>query len=391
MNKKFKLIQGGIKPKEQCEKQFISSYVTDTRLMGAMGLFIRWEVLDCPECDDLVQFFYFDTEEFGIENYHSVWGYDRNEIFTIEHTTIGCLGGKKVPLSEKEACYLVQHYCNMNKSLNLPLPKGIHEYDFVLQKRLDITDEEIHSLELKMCTDILSDYQAVHYCLMRMFGKDFQAALYLCGENMKIDDVDIYPDLPMATFYRNSIDLVKDYFLCESLVNGKDQYYICTTKVNMQNMKVVGLEAVNCFPVSEQEAAMILSKMEYISVYDVASDDMEIQNTTLELSFNMTCTFHESGRLLMAFKNHNNHVNQKVFRLSDDIYGTYFITNQGQFILTAYSKESIRKLEDELMKSSVGKFLIPFGKFAFRESILYDFIGSGFEDFLEFMDAIKLD
>ena len=50
----LKVIEGGIRPKEECEKRFISSYVTDTRLMGAMGLFIRWEVVNCAECDELM-------------------------------------------------------------------------------------------------------------------------------------------------------------------------------------------------------------------------------------------------------------------------------------------------------------------------------------------------
>ena len=100
----LRVIEGGIRPKEECEKRFISSYVTDTRLMGAMGLFIRWEVVNCAECDELMQFFYLDTEEYGLENYFGIWGYDMPRMRHIERTTIDCLGGKQISLTEKEAC-----------------------------------------------------------------------------------------------------------------------------------------------------------------------------------------------------------------------------------------------------------------------------------------------
>lgn len=390
MKKRFRVIEGGLLSKEDCPKKFISAYITDTRLMGAMGMFIKWEVLDCSQCNEMTQFFYFDTEEFGLENYESIWGNDRKRIFAIEHSTVGCLGGKKVNLTEEEVCLLVQHFHNLNIKWKLPLPKDAKDYKFILEKEIPVTEKETFNLGLKLCTEIRSDYEAIHYCLMRMFGKDFQGSLYVCNENMHLEDMNIFPQVGMSTFFKNTITDFPGYFMCESLVCHNDQHYICTTKVITHRQRVSSLEPTGCFAISPQEAAFILSKTEYISVYNPVDSDFEHISTILELPFNTTCTHHPNGKMLMAFKPNNDHVNQNVFRLSEDIYGTFFITNTGQFVLAGYSLEDIHKLEDALHKSTVGKLLSPVGKFAFQDPILFDFVGTDLEDFIEFIDLMDL-
>lgn len=390
MKNRFRVIEGGLPSKEDCPKKFISAYITDTRLMGAMGMFIRWEVLNCQQYAEMTQFFYFDTEEFGLENYESIWGKDRKRIFAIEHSTVGCLGGKKVHLSEKEACYLVQHFHNLNIKWKLPLPKEATDYRFILDMNLEMTKKEIALLGEKICTEIRSDYEAIHYCLMRMFGKDFQGSLYVCNENMHLEDLNIFPQVGMSTFFKNSITKHDGYYMCESLVAHEENHYICTTKVITHGMKVSSLEPTGCFLISAQEAAMILRKTEYVSVYGPEEDLVDMISSYLELPFNTTCTHHPNGKLLMAFKPNNDHVNQPVFRLSEDIYGTFFITTSGQFVLTGYSVEDIHALEDALHKSTIGKLLIPEGKFAFKDPVLYDFVGTDLDDFLEFMEHMDL-
>ena len=135
---------------------------------------------------------------------------------------------------------------------------------------------------------------------------------------------------------------------------------------------------------------MILRKTEYVSVYGPEEDLVDMISSYLELPFNTTCTHHPNGKLLMAIKPNNDHVNQPVFRLSEDVYGTFFITTSGQFVLTGYSVEDIHALEDALHKSTIGKLLIPEGKFAFKDPVLYDFVGTDLDDFLEFMEHMDL-
>ena len=384
----LKIIEGGIRPKEECKKAFISAYITDTRLMGAMGMCIRWEVLNCKECDDLIQFFYFDTEEYGLESYYGIWGYDRTRALHIEHTTMGCLGGKKVALTEKEACCLVKHYHNMNVDRKIELPKGLAEYKFILEMDAELADEEMKALISKICTPIVSDNQLVNYFMMRNFGKDILGVSYLCNDDFH-GEKNLFPEFSCSTMFRNSITKKADYYICESLINENENYYICTSKIWTSGLKVTAAEKVNAFHISYQEAAMILGRTEYVSVYNIIDDEAEA-DAALELSFNTTCSFHCNGRLLMVFKENNDHVDSNIFVLNNDIYGTYFITPIGQFVLTAYTLENIQLLESKLLEGSLGHLLVPAGKFAFQDGVTGEFIGSEFYDFIDFMDAMDL-
>ena len=95
----LRLIAGGLVEKEKAEKQFVSATITDTRLMGATAMYIHWQLLSCPDAENLHQFFYFDDEEFGFETYRSVWGEDEEEVLIMEQALMGGLGGKKKELT----------------------------------------------------------------------------------------------------------------------------------------------------------------------------------------------------------------------------------------------------------------------------------------------------
>lgn len=392
----LKVIQGGQRPKEECQKRFISSYVTDTRLMGAMGLFIRWEILDCAECDELMQFFYLDAEEFGLESYYGIWGYDMSRMRQIERTTIGCLGGREIDLTEKEACYLVSRYHNLSIKWNVELPKDCKEYDFILDKDCALSDPELGVLIDKICTPIVSDIQAAHYYMMRVFGKDFVGASYLFDRMdpsayIGSDSIhDIFPDFAPCTMFRNSVTGNSGSYICESLINDDLNYYICTAELTITDGVVRASKALSSFPVTQSEAALILARQEFISVYDISDDENIPADAALELGYPTSCTFYPNGKLLMVFKSTNDHVKEPVFLLNNDIYGTYFITPAGQFVVTAYTAENIKLLEDSLTKSSIGPYLELAGKFTFREPVINEFIGSDFFDFIDFMEAMDL-
>ncbi len=224
---------------------------------------------------------------------------------------------------------------------------------------------------------------------MRLFGKDFDGALYLCKSTLTKENINVFSDFTLATFCQNTITSLDTKFLCKSIISTDRGYYICVSVIQMENLKVAEVKRLEFLHISSQEAALILSKEEYISVYDILGDTLTVGNASLEISFSSNSTLHENGRLIMVFKKNNNHVDQYIFTLSDDIYGTYFITNTGQFILTSYNLENLHLLEEELFKSSIGHTISPSGKFAFREPILYDFIGSDFDNFIEFVEFVE--
>ena len=135
----------------------------------------------------------------------------------------------------------------------------------------------------------------------------------------------------------------------------------------------------------------MLAKPEFVTVYEVmlSEEDMENNIGELTITFNTVMSVHDNGRLFMAFKDNNAHVDSASFMLSNDVNGIYYLTDFGQLIVAAYSLIEIRHMENKLRVSPLSPYLMITGKFEFKEPIIYEFINSDFEDFYDFLDAIK--
>lgn len=398
MNKNnFKLIKGGLKSRQECTKEFVSGYVTDTRLMGAMGMCLVWKLTDCEDAEDLVQFFLLDPEELGLENYISLWEYNIESIVKIEQSSIGCLGGKKIDLTEEEACHLVSHYYNLSVERNKKIPGPQAEYQFVLDRDVPFTEEENKQLTEKICTRIFSEYQTVNYFLMRLFGNDPEGALYMSNPMLDTEDFSKIEFSETSFFCKNTITSKDDYYLSKSLANIKGEYYIFVSKIQVYNFKVSSFKITGSMKISPREAAMILNRTEYVSVYEMKDiteqlnqgKDIAAGIISFELPYASNCTMHANGQLIMAFKPNNHHVAKEVYRLNDDIVGTVFITGSGQLILTSYTIQDIHNLENYLVGSCTPPVSLV-EKFTFREAIMQDFIDSNFDNFIEFIKVYDL-
>ncbi|WP_027400050.1 hypothetical protein [Anaerovorax odorimutans] len=391
----FKIIKGGISATIQNKKKtFISAFVTDTRLMGVVVLYIHWELDDDNYSSNFHQFFYFDAEEYGLESYKSHIGDDPGALSIIEQALLGGLGGQKVEITEKESYFLVSHFTETNKRLSLNLPEGKVEYEFLLDKKEteNMSRKEKMTALSKMCTPIISDYQLINYFLMRSFAKDKDGFTSLIEENSKISDIS---QLIPATLCKNTIDEFIDEkglsYICESLIEFEKKYMLVITEFITSNYKIVSVNKKSSFYISSAEAAMMLNRAEFITVYEILNDVDEFEMQFNAFSTASLQTIHENGKLSLQFKKNNNHVNKKIFRLNDDIHGLYYITNLGQFLIAAYSLPAIQELERELKNNTLDQFLIPSAKYEFKEPILYEFIQSDFDDFIDFLDSLSND
>ena len=390
MNKdNFKVIRGGLLDSANTSrKTFVSAYVTNTRLMGVLGMYIHFELPDNKALFDLHQFFYFDAEEYGFETYDSVLGPDNGRVSEIESSLIGGLGGEKVDLTLREAQFILQEYVRLNRRENIPMPEGIEEYDFLLKDDIRMTEPELYILMCKQCVEIDTPYELINYFLMRCFGKDFSAAAYLTTQDFELE---LFPDFKAGTFCKNTIDKGDEpnSYISESLVEFNDNYYVVVTHVTLAQMNISHYERISAFRVSSAEAAMMLSRSEFVSVYKMLSDTRDFVTTSTKLTLGAMITKHDTGILYMIFHPNNKHVAKKEYRLNEDVLGMYFVSDSGQLISAAYSLDEIRQLEIDLGTSSFGRKLIPSAKYEFQEPVLYEFIQSGFEDFELFVDAIK--
>ena len=86
----FKVLKGGLLDSAvSSRKLFVSAYVTNTRLMGVLGMYIHFKLPDNQALEDLHQFFYFDAEDYGFESYYSVLGSDSEKILELENSVPG--------------------------------------------------------------------------------------------------------------------------------------------------------------------------------------------------------------------------------------------------------------------------------------------------------------
>lgn len=386
------VIEGGLSPfRENIEKQFVGAYITNTRLMGVMGMYVHWKLTDYPSYPDFHQFFYFDAEEYGFESYKSVMGNRVEEIAAIEQTMINGLGGRKNEITERDVRAILCNYTTFNKTRNIPMPDGIKEYEFLLTYPNDYSTDESLALISSICDPITSDFQVINYFLMRCFGHDYAAASWLCLPDVPLK---LYRDqYPQATFCKNTIDPDpgdKGAYLCESLIEYDGQYHLVISRLTVnEDFKISSFESCSGFMISSVEASMMLAKPEFITLYEILIDTDEFAGILSQIPLNCLITPHRNGKLYMMFHNHNEHVNRQVFMLSADVAGIYYLTDSGQLLATAYTLSEIHALEKDLRKSILAPYLVATGKYEFKEPVLYEFVESRFDDFNEFLDYIQ--
>ncbi|MBQ2678164.1 MAG: hypothetical protein IJF96_04605 [Firmicutes bacterium] len=374
------------------EKDFRYAYVTDTRLMGVVGLYVHYRPDPEDHRKDWHQFFHLDAEEYGFDTYVSFRGDSSEAVKKTESSLFGGLGGTKVEVSFREASALLREYAAFNEKHGLELPSGRDEYAVLLDNSLpEMTETELRHLMDLQCVELQNEWQLINYFVMRCFGKDLPAAEYLSGAE---DLTDIYPEYPAATLCKNTIDQKdKGVYLCESLIEADDRYFLVVTEVRVENMKVTGAEKCSGFPVSSHEAAIAVARSEFITVYDIdidpaTGDPYSLTGLVSRIFPSAAVSEHENGSLHMIFHTNNSHVGRRVYMLNDDICGIVFLSEGGQLLLASYDEVSIMALEQSIEQSPVSHYTAVSGKFKFKEPVLYEFMQGDFIDFDEFLEFI---
>jgi len=396
----LKVIRGGALASAGPDEVFIDAYATDTRLMGVLVIYIRWQLSGARAAGrksrDLHQFFYIETTEEGIESYQGVYGSDEEELRFSEQAMVGGLGAGRVMLSMNEAVFLVQRYAELTKKLGNTLPDERGEYEFVLRREAVLSPEREASLFRRICGEIVSANQLIHFFLMRYFGKDFFASDMLAAGRVQND---LLEETGIATLCRNEIKAPVELawngegsYLAESVIEEDRGHRIVVSEVGVEKEEgayaVSSFEIHSMFMISPAEAAMKLSRPEFVTVYEVAGPVDKLLYALDEYYAGSMVKLTEGGKLYLVFNNDNRHLEKSVYLLNDDVKEILYVTVEDQLIIGSYTISGIKRLENRLIISQLGGQLIEAAKYEFKEPILYDYTMGYGGDFVRYVEEI---
>lgn len=395
---KFKIIKGGLPDKPSYK--FIDAYVTDTRLMGVLGLRVHWLMypIDPNDIDgikDIYHFYYYDIEELGLDSLKIFELSDDEAVRLATKSCFGGLGANMMMVSEKEARYLINSFVDGTIAKKEELPKSLSQASFVLEEKPVLTEEEIDNLSYKMCTGIRTNYGVVNYYLMRMFGYDFEGAKLLRDKKASKENFDEVFLSAAATFLQNSIEEFKDddgkvSYLSESLVQTETGHSIVTSEIQLEGQRVIYAKKKREFEISVEEASMILLRHEYVTAYKILVPMETFDADFASFSIGTTKTSHENGDMYMDFRPNNDHVEEKVFNLNADLAAIYFVADSGELLVGSYSPEDMVRTENTIRNSSIMPDTFLVARMQFANEMIYEFAQSGFLSFADFIQSLNI-
>ena len=402
----FKVIDGGLlESSANSRKKFISAFITNTRLMGVVGITVHWKLIDNEMKTEFWQCFYLDAEEFGFDSYESVVGPDNEETeimaMSLSERLMGGLGGSQVEISEREARSLIQEYVFLNRRNKISIPEEA-EIDFIMKPEVVLSVKERVKLMEKQCEEITGDYQLVNYFIMRCVGQDFGAARYLTAGFVNFSEVSGYRP---STLLRNSVELTgSDYsagtkdnfrtawtYRCQSLIEDRGEYYVMTSRVTVEDLRVIDFKVIDRERITSGEADMMTRRDEYIIMNEWDEDPDSFMKGSCSYTVRSQETAYDNGRLFVIFNPDNSHVSKRVYKLHDDVFGSVFVSDLGQLIVASFSRENADAIEKALINDIGEDRVFLAARYSFDMPVLYEFIRSGFIDFEDFIDAISFD
>ena len=287
----------------------------------------------------------------------------------------------------------------MNLKRGIEIPEDA-EIDFIMRPKITLSLKERQDLMDKQCEEITSDFQLVNYFIMRCIGHDFEAARYLTSENVLFTD---FRDDEPATLLRNSCELAgTDYnslngdafrtartYDCLSLVEYKGFFELITSEVTVENMKVTSFEVTDREDISSREADMMTRREEYIIFNELEDEADSFSKESTPYTVRSQETAYDTGRLFVIFNPDNSHVAEQVYKLHADVFGSVYVNDLGQLMVSSFARENAELIERSILDNMGKDSVYLVARYRFDMPVLYEYIRSGFEDFEDYIDAIS--
>lgn len=423
----LKLIQGkkSVKYNHFRDFDFETCRAVCTRLMGVVALKVTWRS-KTDRRERMYQVMHLDYSEYGIDEYQEFictpgsedFAAKKEEMTALWDHFISVMGGSVVSLDASCMLRLIQD------ALPLASENISREYDSEENRefrnyarlRLGFMEDALNcegitsadcstQNAIEMTAPLrLSAYETINYFIMRLVDSDLDAAAYLSTLSTGVLSESELTGPGIQTLVRCDItrsskdqdppaDGASFPFRCRLTTLARDGYYHFTLVVwlsgsyRTKNPLVTDIKVGSVIKMSDFEAAMQITRTEYLTVFDCKDDMLRgFDSKYLGPFANSTQTQVANGWLYTAYKGNNSHVDSSSYRLNDDVYGFALLSIAGELILMSNDIRHISMLDDAVIFSLYSPFISTKGRFRLDAPVFQALCsqpGVMFEDLVE--------
>lgn len=407
------------------EYEFRSCRAIASRLMGVTALKIRWRGKDNKNAA-FYQIIHLDYSEYGIDEYREFecvpgeadMADNKREMSALWNHFIAVMGSE---VTEIDAHVMMRLIAD---ALPLASDEVSREYDDEENRefrkhallRIGFMMDALHAAgydEADCAGDYairaimparLSAYETINYFIMRLVDHDYPAASVLSA--MPEDDLKAteLASPGIQTLMRCNIERpVKRYrksspgisypYRCRITTLGKDRYYHSTFVIWLngnllsKDPLVTDINVGSVLSLSDYEAAMQLSRPEYITIF-VCRDNMPagFDITSLGPFKGSEVEMTPNGRLFTAYKPDNSHVDKAEYRLEGDVAAYALITLGGEIAIMSHEFMDITAVDDAFTYSVYNPFIEIRGRYRIDAPVFQTLCmaaGASFSDLVE--------
>jgi len=404
---------------------FESCRAVCARLMGVVALKVTWRSRE-DRRSRLYQVMHLDYSEYGIDEYQefictpgeSDYGEKKEEMNGLWNRFVSVMGSDTKDIDASCMLRLIED------ALVLAAEDAPREYDndenreFRSYARLrlgymqdalncrGITSADCSSLNAieEVSPRKLTALETINYFIMRTVDCDFAAAEYLSTMDPEALRNTGLSDAGIQTLIKSEIEVSnkrKDPpddgssfpFRIHITTLAKDAYYHSTFVIWLSgslrttNPVVTDVKLGSVIKLSEYEAALQISKAEYLTVFDCKDEMLTGFDPKYIGPFaNSTATMMPNGWLYTAYKGNNSHVDSSSYNLNDDVYGFALLTIAGELVLMSNDIRSISMLDDATIFSLYSPFISTKGRYRIDSPVFQTLCrasGALFEELVE--------
>ncbi|MBN2794374.1 MAG: hypothetical protein JXR88_03125 [Clostridia bacterium] len=351
-------------PKEK--KIFKRAYCTQSRMVGVIGIRIHYE--------EVVLFFHLDYEEYGFDGFEVCDVKDETQIHFITEEMMGGLGAPLVEITLEEASALIYKAVDIGSQFLYEVPLAFFDYEEFLEETFNDLTKDTYE---KITTEMTNAYEKINYFLMRTAGYDFEYRNLMLG----VESLNFVMSDEPTMLLKNSIEKSKDCYVCHAVTDYKDAYKMQVIEIKMDGT-IEKAEIKSEMVISPKEASFQLNRREYILVGYV--DHLESFKRNFERKHPSAMkNLYDGGDLYTIFHSHNDHVKHSVYYLNEDVKGMIYVTDAHQVIIAAYKNTEFDDLKDLIHLEYPTLSMLM--ELEAEMPLVYQFVTSGQEDFLEFV------